>query len=88
MVDLMTWLQPSMTPLGEAESRLRTAAAEFAQAWKNVESDWNDGRRALLERDLIEPLPTMLSQTFAAIAEFRQVAHRGEQVLDDPQRGQ
>ena len=69
--------------LNDIESRLRKDWTGFIERWQQAKEHWNDSRCRQFESEDLQPLPGILSQTSAAIAEFRDFAFAVSEELRD-----
>lgn len=69
--------------LNDIDSRLRKDWTAFVEVWQLTKDQWRDAKCRQFEQEDLQPLPGVMSQTSAAIAEFRDFAMRVSQELRD-----
>ncbi|QDV54646.1 hypothetical protein [Rosistilla oblonga] len=69
--------------LNDIDSRMRKDWTSFVEVWQQTKDQWRDGKCRQFEQEDLQPLPGVMSQTSAAIAEFRDFAARVSQELRD-----
>ncbi|MEZ6088333.1 MAG: hypothetical protein R3C05_09970 [Pirellulaceae bacterium] len=69
--------------LNDIDSRLRRDWSTFTQSWQQAKEHWNDARCRQFEQEDLQPMPGVMSQTSAAIAEFRNFAWKVSEQLRD-----
>lgn len=50
-----------------AQARLKDAMRELENAWRRAQEEWRDQAAAEFYKDVIEPLPSRVSQTMNAM---------------------
>lgn len=70
--------------LNDVDSRMRKDWSKFVSVWQQTQEHWNDSRRQQFEREDLQSLPSVMSHTAAALAEFRDFAAMiSEQLRDE-----
>jgi len=69
--------------LNDIDSRMRKDWTSFVEVWQQTKDQWRDAKCQQFEQEDLQPLPGVMSQTSAAIAEFRDFAARVSQELRD-----
>ena len=71
--------------LNDIDSRMRKDWSKFVEVWQDSKEYWKDSRQQQFEAEDMHPLPGVMSQTSAAIAEFRDFAFKISEDLRDPE---
>ena len=69
--------------LNDLDSRLKKDWTGFVEVWQQTKEHWRDTRQRQFEQEDLQPLPGVLSQTSAAVAEFRDFAFAASEELRD-----
>lgn len=69
--------------LNDTNSRLRKDWTAFAEVWQKAKDVWTDKRCRQFEQEDLQHLPGILSQTSAALSEFRDFAFATSEALRD-----
>lgn len=69
--------------LNDIDSHIHKDWTAFVDVWQEAKEVWRDGKCRQFEQEDLQPLPGILSQTTAAIAEFREFAAHVNELLRD-----
>ncbi len=72
-----------LTPIRDADDRLRHEFVELARLWQSVRTDWADARAAEFERQHLAELGPSLNRLAAALAEYTRVVRSADRMLRD-----
>jgi uncharacterized protein YjiS (DUF1127 family) len=72
-----------LSPLSDAQSRLRSSFKALAVIWSAVKEDWRDQRRERFEREHLAPLIPSLTRLSTSLDELRDLVAKSERELAD-----